>query len=202
MNMIDVFSGLGGMSESMIINGWDVKRIDNNILLNSIPNTTIQDVQEFYDECVIMVEAFGRPKLDFLHFSPPCLNYSNAYNAPKNEARMRGEEYLPDMSLLHLCLEIIELLKPRYWCIENVVGAAEFFEPIIGPYRQKIGAFCFWGTFPKVVMPKDWRPERKNSFDPGPSNPLRANFRAMIPFEISQAFRLAIENQKQLTYWF
>jgi len=34
------------------------------------------------------------------------------------------------------------------------------------------------------------------------SDPLRANKRALIPYEISNACREAIENTKTLDYWF
>lgn len=202
MRMIDVFSGFGGQSEAMLNHGWEVKRIDNNMLLNMVPNITIQDAQSFLDECKLLVEAYGLPYLDYLHFSPPCLEFSNAYNSPKTRASRNGEEYKPSLDLIYICLEIIDTLKPRFWSIENVLGAVPYFEPILGPYRQHIGPYYYWGTFPLVSMPKDWRPPKKNESDPGPSNPLRANFRAIIPYEISNAFRCAIESQLQLTYWF
>ena len=201
MNMIDVFAGLGGQSEGFLINGWNVRRIDNNMLLQNIPNMTIQDAQEFLEECKVMVDAFGIPKLDYIHFSPPCLEFSNAFSSPKIKAKNAGLIHKPNMELVHICVEIVKLLKPRFWSIENVVGAIEYFEPILGPYRQRINSYVYWGNFPYVIMPPDWKYEKKNSYDPGPSNPLRANYRALIPLQISEAFREAIECQTQLSEW-
>ena len=201
MRMIDVFAGFGGQSKAFLAAGWDVLRIDNNPLLSAVPNMRIQDAQAFRDECKILVEAHGRPDLDYLHFSPPCLEFSNGYNGPKYKALRAGVEYNPSMDLLELCLEIIEILQPRFWSIENVVGAIKYFEPYLGRHRVKIGSFVYWGNFPMPSVGK-YKPPRKNTNDTGPGNPLRANYRAMIPYEISDMFRKAIEEQKSLTYWF
>ena len=41
MKVLDLFSGLGGASEAMLSNGWEVQRIENNMLLKGVPNTNI-----------------------------------------------------------------------------------------------------------------------------------------------------------------
>ena len=201
MRMIDVFAGFGGQSKAFLDNGWDVLRIDNNPLLSAVPNIQIQDVKDFLEDCKSLVEAHGPPDLDYLHMSPPCLEFSNAYSSPKSIALRSGIPYQPSMELLEICLELIDVLKPRYWSIENVVGAIKYFEPYLGKHRVKIGSFVFWGNFPYPAV-NGYKVPRKNTHDTGPRNPLRANYRAMIPYPISEMFRKAIEEQKALTYWF
>ena len=200
-NMIDVFAGFGGQSEAFLNAGWNVKRIDNNPLLASVPNMTIQDAEAFRDECKVFVEAYGRPDLDYMHFSMPCLQFSMGYNAPRVKAAREGKPFTPSMHLLEISLEIIDIMKPRWWSIENVVGAIKYFKPYLGAHRIKIGPFVYWGNFPMPIV-GDYKPPSKNSNDVGPGNPLRANYRAKIPYEISEMFRKAIESQKCLSYWF
>ena len=38
-----------------------------------------------------------------------------------------------------------EEIKPKHWVIENVVGAQEYFNPILGKPTQIIESFCLWG---------------------------------------------------------
>ena len=44
--MLDLFSGLGGASESFLNNGWEVMRIEKNPALALVPNTKILDVYD------------------------------------------------------------------------------------------------------------------------------------------------------------
>ena len=50
MKMLDLFSGLGGASEAMLANGWEVLRIENNPELALVPNTKIMCIYAFYDK--------------------------------------------------------------------------------------------------------------------------------------------------------
>ena len=201
MNMIDVFSGFGGRSEAFLSNGWEVLRIDNNPLLSAVPNIRIQDVKDFLQDCKLLVETHGLPTLDYLHMSPPCLEFSNAYSAPKSKAIRANIPYEPSMELFEICLELIDVLKPRYWSIENVVGSIKYIEPYIGKHRLKIGPYVYWGNFPHPSV-NGYIPPKKSARDKGPSNPLRSNYKAIIPYPISDMFRKAMEAQKSLTYWF
>ena len=190
-SMVDLYAGLGGASESMLQTGWDVLRIDNNPLLNNVENMVIRDIK------TIKPKRTSKHKIDLVWASPPCLEFSTGYNAPRPTALRAGVEFEPDMSLLEEAIRMIDALEPRYYCIENVVGAIKDFEPYLGPPTQIIGSFVLWHNLPHIVMPNDFH-HKKTDFDPGYQHPLRSNHRAKIPFEISEAVRTCIEFQKSI----
>lgn len=194
-SMLDLYAGLGGASEAMLQTGWDVLRIDNNPLLNNVENMVIMDVKK------LNPRSHEDKKLDLVWASPPCLEFSTGYAAPRPTAQRAGLDFEPDMSLLEEAIRIIDILQPRYWCIENVRGAVKDFEPYLGPPRLIIGSFYLWGNFPTFDMPDSFYHTKcgKGSGDKHSSHPLRANYRALVPFELSEQMRLAIEFQKSIT---
>jgi len=197
MKVLDLCSGLGGFSEAFVAAGHEVLRIENNPLLAEVPHTDIIDlfdVRDLLEENVAdNGDAFLR-NVDIILFSPPCYEFSLAFDAPRAvwARENAGIPYEPSMDLLECGMEIIELLKPKYWIIENVRGASPYFSQLLGRARQINDAYFFWGNFP--------------SFAPGafPSkaekderwNPLRANIRGKIPIQVSEALLEAIESQK------
>jgi len=199
MKMLDLFSGLGGASEAFISDhNWEVQRIENNPILNGVSNTTISCVKELRDELQSMVQRGLAPTepIELLWASPPCLEFSNAYSAPQSIARREGKEYTPDMSLLEATMDIIEILQPRYWVIENVRGAVKHFAPYLGEQKQVVNHSIFlWGNYPSFV-PGVIDSKFKNDLQHG--DPLRANVRAIIPMEISRGLKRAVESQRTL----
>lgn len=198
-HFLDLFSGLGGASEAFVqdLDNWTVLRIDNNPLLGGVPFTVIDDIPR------IANNIFGPQnvlkKIDVIWASPPCREFSNGYSSPKSiHVREHGlDSYKPDMSLLIASLEIIEIVKPKYWVIENVVGSIRYFREFLGEPRQIIGPYVLWGNFPMI----DCKPEMimaKSGKDVHSSNPLRSNYKAKVDFEISSSLKYAIENQKSL----
>jgi len=186
--MLDLFSGLGGASEAMVQSDeWSVLRYDNNPVLADVPLTTICDLKNY--------ELKIRQDIELIWASPPCLEFSNGYNAPKPIAQRAGEVFEPDLSLMLRAKEIIEELNPQFWIVENVVGAIKDFEPYLGSPRQIIGPFVLWGNFPLIPISKDFKHERKTDLFP---SPLRSNIRAKIPLEISEALLDTLTNQKTL----
>ena len=193
--MLDLYSGLGGASEAFLRDqGWHVDRIENNPELEDVPNTILHDVKLLKGTYIFDTQY------DFIWASPPCLEFSVAYNAPRSVAQRRGEPYSPDLSLVLAAKAIIDELKPRYWAIENVVGALSYLKPILGEPRQIVGPFVIWGVFPNIHLPPGWA-HSKSKGDTWSSDSLRANRRALIPLEVSEAFKDAIESQRTLYYF-
>lgn len=193
--MLDLYSGLGGASEAMIKSGWEVHRLEDNVLLQDVPGTTIQDVTTW------PFRDIPAGYYDLIWASPPCVDFSDAYSSPKSIAARSGENFEPDMTLVLKAKEIIDYLQPQYWVIENVRGAQPFFVDLLGPAVQVIGSVYLWGRFPHLILPNDWEHEGKYVKDPWSSDPLRANKRAKIPFAISLALLEAIETQTTLDRW-
>jgi len=197
MKVLDLCSGLGGFSEAFVAAGHEVLRIENNPLLAEVPHTDIIDlfdVRDLLEENVAdNGDAFLR-NVDIILFSPPCYEFSLAFDAPRAvwARENAGIPYEPSMDLLECGMEIIELLKPKYWIIENVRGASPYFSQLLGRARQINEAYFFWGNFPSFV-PETFpsKAEKDERW-----NPLRANVRGKIPIEISEALLAAIESQK------
>ena len=106
------------------------------------------------------------------------------------------DDYNPDMSILNCVMDIKNMLKPRFWIIENVVGSRRYFEPITGELKQKNGAFCFYGKFPSFYP--DGEIKLKSTNEKWSNHPLRSNYRALIPHNISTAIKKAVESQTTL----
>lgn len=190
--MLDLCSGLGGASEAFVEAGWQVVRIESNPALEHIPHTRIADVMDY--------RPAGAADLDLVWASPPCLDFSQGFNAPGPTAMREGRDFVPDVSLLLKVKEIIDVLKPKYWVIENVAGASRIFTELLGrPPRQIIGPYLLWGIFPFIAMDYSWRRSwvsPKNSWNI--DDPLRATKRAIVPMAISRKLCEAITQQRTL----
>lgn len=203
---IDVYSGFGGASEAFVHHsGWKVIRIENNPLLADVPHTWSLDIMK-----ISLPELFLECSPDLFEevvwwFSPPCREFSDGYNSPKSIAAREGrlDSYQPDMSLVERAFEIVEYMKSSscldYWIIENVKGASPYFQQLLGTHRQRIGPFLLWGEFPCIDLP-DYV-HTKASQDVHSSNPLRANYKAKVPYEVSTALLESIESHTTLKRW-
>ena len=193
LTILDLCSGLGGWTEAFVQGGWNVIRIENNPDLQYVPFTLELDVLS-WEEWINDI-----PHPDVIVASPPCLEFSTAYGAPGPTARRSGKEWKPDMSVVKACLDIIDYLKPTTWVLENVHGSQGFFLPLIGGRRQKIGPFYLWGNFPLLSL-QNFK-HSKYDQDVHSSNPMRANLRALIPFELSYVLFDTVSRQWDLRRW-
>jgi len=191
--MLDLFAGFGGQSEAFLEN-WDVLRIDNNPLLAEVPRMVIEDIGSplFYQ----MLEPSQIHEIEYIHASPPCHAFSLGFHAPKAVASRTGEDYNPSTELVEHAKKIIDLLQPRFWSIENVRGSIKHLRPILGEPTLIVGAYVYWGRFPPIQinaqdLPKKSDKDKRHS-------PLRSNYRALIPIQLSEAFKHAIETQTRL----
>jgi len=196
IKVLDLFSGLGGFSEAFLRSGDEVVRVENNPLLSEVPNTSIECVRQVRDR-LLEYKQTGQPirEIDVVLASPPCYEFSLAYSAPRVKAQRNGEEWNPSLELIEITLEIIELIQPRWWVIENVVGSARYFEKLGLIPRQVSRPYLLYGNFPTFRPSKMPSKAEKDSYQ---GDPLRANKRAMIPLELSMALRNAIISQKTL----
>jgi len=171
-HMVDLFSGLGGASEAML-KDWEVLRFDNNPLLANIPKTTIVDIKDLAP--TLIPYRNGMKKIDLIWASPPCREFSNGFASPKSIAtREIGlENYVPDMGLLEEAIKIIDIAKPKFWVIENVVGSIRYFKDYLGEPRQIIGPYVLWGNFPLLDVDKSELVPKKFK-DKHSSHPLRS----------------------------
>ena len=190
--MVDFWAGFGGMSEAFLRSGrWDILRIDNNPLLSSVPRMVIAD-------CMTL-EPYNlgtNLRIEYVHCSFPCQEFSTGFNAVGPTARRAGIDFKPDLKPALKAKELIEKLNPKFWSVENVKGSIKYLEPIFGKPALIIGSCVFWGNFPKFSydLPLNHKQDRDKRH-----SPLRSNYRALIPYDISESFMKAIESQKSIT---
>tara|TARA_R110000751_G_scaffold124086_2_gene225176 strand:- start:845 stop:1453 length:609 start_codon:yes stop_codon:yes gene_type:complete len=197
MKVLDLCSGLGGFSEAFAQAGHDVLRIENNPLLADVPDTKLMCIFEFRDwieEMYLGDRFLWLANIDLILFSPPCYEFSLAYNAPRanHEREFPNVPWEPSMDVLECGMDIIKMLKPTWHIVENVRGAIKYFKEDLGKPFQINDAYVFWGKFPSFVpaeFPTKKEKDKRHS-------PLRANHRGRIPIQISKALLEAIESQK------
>jgi site-specific DNA-cytosine methylase len=191
--MLDLFAGFGGQSEAFL-EDWDVLRIDNNPLLSEVPRMVIEDIGSdlFYQ----MLEPSQIHEIEYIHASPPCHAFSLGFHAPKAVASRTGEEYDPSTELVEIAKKVIDLLQPRFWSIENVRGSIKHLRPILGEPTLIVGPYVYWGRFPPIQINAQELP--KKSDKDKRHSPLRSNYRALIPLELSKAFKRSMETQTRL----
>ena len=195
MRVLDLFSGLGGFSEAFVLAGDEVVRVENNPLLSEVPGTTMQCVFDMRDR-LQQYQDEGQPirQCDVILAGVPCQDFSLAYSAKRPTAQRTGEEFEPNMDCLEATLDIIRIVKPRYWIIENVHGSQKYFAKYGLTVRQKHGAHVLYGNFPmfhtRDLPTKADRDKRWSE--------IRSNHRAYIPFQLSANLRNAIVDQKTL----
>ena len=147
MKVVDLFSGTGSATEPWARAGHHVIRYE---------------IEEGHDVRAATVE----PGCTFIWASPPCTEYSTA---------ARGNtERRPDLELWKIALGFIQRSRPKYWVIENVVGAQRFWGR--APYHY--GAWYLWGWFPPLTL---------RSIAPRKMAHRSALERARVPCELAEA---------------
>lgn len=192
--MLDLFSGLGGASEAFVQHpDWEVVRVENEPLLEGVECTRLMDVQDFLNSDLVGY-------YDLIWASPPCIEFSTAYNAPGPKAQRAGEEFTPSLDLVHAAKAIIECLEPKWAVIENVRGAIPHLTPILGAPTVILGPFILWGSIPTLDLPRGYTHAKfgPGSNDTTSGHPLRSQHNAQVPLEISQALLDAVTNQTTL----
>lgn len=175
MKFLDLCSGKEGVTKEFRKSGWDCVTVDINPKFNP---DICADINNLH------LESPG--DYDLIWASPVCTEYSKAA-MPVSWKCNGGKRTLPDMRLFLNCYRIIRYLEPRWWIIENVLGAKPFFELVIGKPATHKGSRYLWGEFPIFdTSPKygKWRL---------PPTEDRAEIRSEIPAGLSKALCLACE---------
>ena len=174
MKVLDLFSGLGGFSQAFKERGHDVTGVD-------IDRSLKPDIQADVRYLPIRDEA----RFDVILASPPCEEFSKDF-MPWHEGDVEK-----GLELVYVTRDIIQQFKPRFWVVENVIGAVRYFRRIFGNYRQRCGSRYLWGNFPRFRCRHELCQGDKYRISPAKN---RSALRAKIPYEISLNLCIAIEN--------
>ena len=164
--MWDLFSGLGGASQAMKDRGWRVIRIDSE---ERFKPDIVCDLGE------AIPDAQYLPKPDLIWASPPCTEFSREF-MPWCRT---GES--PSCGLVWATYRHVWLHEPRWWVLENVVGAQRW----LGRAPRHIGPFYLWGYYPPFkASVRPFKEKLSSSQDAE---------RAKIPYALSLALAEASE---------
>ena len=180
MNILDLYCGLGGWAKGFLEKGHSVTGYDIIDFSEKYPGKFIRaDLLTFSDF----------PSADIIVASPPCTDFSKA-SFPKTWKSV--QRFPPDIQgavkLFNRVYEIVELVKPRYFIIENVRGAQKY----VGRARMHIGSRYFWGNFPLFSVGNADDIYGKWKMPPSED---RAALRSVIPQSISGAFAESVGSQ-------
>lgn len=152
MRALDLFCGLGGWSDGLALEGFEVLGVEIN-----------QEIAELYKHPVIVedvrnLEPEELKGYDLIIGSPPCRDFSTI-------GRLFGHRWKdpPDpegrgLELVNAFLTIMEIAKPIYWLMENVPQLEDFLgikprtTAMIGESMRR----SFWGNYPAFVIPRDY----------------------------------------------
>ena len=184
MNILDLYCGLGGWAEGFLEKGHSVTGYDIIDFSERYPGKFIRaDLLTFSDF----------PSADIIVASPPCTDFSRAsFPATWKSVRKFPPDIPGALKLFNRVFEIVELVKPRYFIIENVRGAQKY----VGKARMHIGSRYFWGNFPlfSVGHADDIYGKWKM-----PPSEDRGALRAVIPLSISRALAGSVASQAGLS---
>lgn len=161
MRVLDLFSGTGGWSEAFLDRGHHVIRLDNNPKFRTVPHTLITDVLN-YD--------FSNFKVDVILASPPCEKFSvsrirdNWIGSKTTPLVPRHEASAQALFLLETTLRIVYATKPKYWWLENPMGAMRRMDCLQDVPRTTV-TLCkygkhyrkptdLWGEWPDTWLPE------------------------------------------------
>jgi hypothetical protein len=169
--ILELFSGTKSISKVFAAHGWRVFTIDNNSDLN--PDFCI-NMLDF--DISMLPEEWRTP--DIIWASPPCTAFSIAGALYKNwrNGKPISEKAHLGLALVCKAKEIIELLKPRFWYIENPRGMLRKQKEMFGYGRRVSVTYCKYGD--SRQKPTDiWT----NNYEWIPRRPCRANSKCHIP---------------------
>lgn len=121
MKVLDLFSGVGGFSKGFEWAGYDIiaaNEIDSEISKSYEHNHQKTEMYNMPIEEFIEVAPKFSGKIDVIIGGPPCQGFSMA----GNRNRRNNEEEDPRNLLFKDYLEVVNIVKPQAFIIENVKG--------------------------------------------------------------------------------
>jgi len=188
MKALDLFCGLGGWSDGLALEGFEVLGVEIE-----------PKIAALYKHPVIVEDVRNLDGRDFRGYdlivgSPPCRDFTrmNRFKHWKIPADPEGR----GMELVNAFLRIVREANPRFWLMENVLGLEKYLgqPPRCKARLSRTMIRGFWGNFPTFFIPKTLVKRNIREIQ----GSLRKWERAKIPLPASRALgkavREALEN--------
>jgi hypothetical protein len=163
--LLELFAGSGVVSKYFRDRGWEATEVE---------------IQRGSDVMTWEPDGWYRG----VWSSPVCVTYSYVRTYNKHT----GEKYAyhPDLSQWRRTLDLIDLIRPDWYVVENVLGAQRSW----GPPTYKFGPWCLWTNLEieppngvpgkgKLVWDRRFPTTRRTAVIPEPV--IRAVFEAAMP---------------------
>lgn len=154
MKVLDLFSGREGFSAPWVKNGYTVVTVDNNRDGNFNP-THNMDIKKFDPVKLGYEEGY----FDVILAGVPCTEYARWGMRGVNK-HLKNKDLTPNNDLLKEFIRIKDVLKPKFWMVENVKASVKFISKYLGKPSIKIGMRWFWTNKSNIQMfydKDDWK---------------------------------------------
>ncbi len=180
MNVIDLYCGLGGWAKGFVEKGDNVTGYDIIDFSEKYPG-------KFVKSDLLILKDF--PSADIIVASPPCTDFSKSSFPSTWKSVQRYPPDIPKaLQLFNRVYKIVDIVKPKYFIIENVRGAEKY----VGKARMHIGSRYFWGNFPLFSVGDADDIYGKWKIPPSKDRPV---LRSVIPLSISRAFAQCVSTE-------
>jgi len=131
MKLLELFCGTKSISKVFVANGWNCTTIDNDPQFNP-------------DICKDILSLDIIDRYDIVWASPPCTTYSIASVGKHWKNGSPSKDAIVGNKLLAKTFEIINLVRPKYWFIENPRGMMRKV-PIMQHLPRYTVTYCQYG---------------------------------------------------------
>lgn len=152
MKALDLFCGLGGWSDGLAAEGFEVLGVEIE-----------PHIAELYKHPVIVSDICELNPEDFKGYdlivgSPPCRNFSKLTFAGRTFWKDPPDPWGKGLELVNEFLVFVRIARPKYWLMENVPYLVNYYrvEPRTTTYISKTMRRSFWGNYPAFLVPRDY----------------------------------------------
>lgn len=200
MKALDLFCGLGGWSDGLALEGFDVTGVEIEPKIAALYNHPVI----ICDICTLNPENFKG--YDLIVGSPPCRDFSRISMGAGVRWKRPPDPWGEGLRLVNIFLDFIDKAKPTFWCMENSPYLSQYLnkKPRMVALIGKTMKRGFWGNFPNFLISRDMSKGilsggrnrvtgviRKESSKF--SGPFRSWERARIPLPVARALGAAVK---------